>query len=207
MSLAAALADFNANVAQCDNLIANAHQNDPNGVPILPALDREQITVAAFLNLFISWEMFLEDSLAKLMSGEPTINGSVPTKYVAPPNSVAAKKMLIGVMRHFDYANHGFVRQMVAMYFQNGIPFEPHLAGIDGDLSDLRTMRNASAHISSTTQQALESLATRIFGNPVQGISLYQLLTSDVPGSSPNETVFAYYKNKLLIAANLIATG
>lgn len=46
---------------------------------------------------------------------------------------------------------------------------------------DLRTMRNASAHISSTTQTALESLAQRIFRTPRPGIVLYDLLMAADP--------------------------
>ena len=58
MSLADTLATFQASALQCDHLIANAHHADAAGVAVLPALDQRQITVAAFLNLFVSWETF-----------------------------------------------------------------------------------------------------------------------------------------------------
>jgi hypothetical protein len=201
------LAEFKASVAQCENLIANAHRVDAAGVPILPSVDQGQITVAAFLNLFIAWESFLETSLHDLMVGGTPIGGQPTVRYVIPPNLAAAQKLLKGAMRYFDFANHENVRTIVNLYFQNGYPFEPHISAIVSELNDLKTMRNASAHISSTTQQALESLAGRIFGAPRPNITLYQLLTAVDPRSAAADTVFVEYRKKLEVAAELISNG
>jgi len=89
----------------------------------------------------------------------------------------------------------------------NAYPFEPHLSAINSDLSDLRTMRNASAHISFTTQAALEGLAQRIFSTPRPGIDLYSLLTTADPRSTLGNTVFAESREKLLVVAGLVANG
>ena len=115
--------------------------------------------------------------------------------------------MVIGVMRYFDYANHDNMRKMVNLYFEQGYPYEPHLSGVFSDLADLRTMRNASAHITSTTQTPLESIAMRISGSPMPGVDLYQLLTMIDPKSATSDTVFETYKNKLIVTAELIAQG
>lgn len=163
--------------------------------------------VAAFLNLFIAWEEFLEQALADLMMGESTMKGTAPTKYVSPPDRKAANEMVIGIGRYFDYANHENVKKIACLYFDAGFPFEPHMSGIISDLQDLWTIRSACAHISSSTQGALESLALRIFGHPRQGLSVYQLLTAGDPRSGATGTVFATYRDKLLIAAELIANG
>lgn len=207
MPVAAALTNLRAKSAQCDSLIANAHRLDSAGVPLFPALDREQITVAAFLNLFVAWEEFLESTISHFMAGASTLSGAVPVRYAVPPNAEAAKKMVVGVSRYFDYANHDYVRRMVAMYFDLGYPFEPHLASIQTDLADIRTMRNASAHLSSTTQTALEALAQRIFGAPRPGIKLYTMLTATDPRSATGGTVLAEARDKLLTVALLIAQG
>jgi hypothetical protein len=205
--IAQSLATFRAKAAQCDSLIANAHKTDPAGLPLFAQMDREQITVAAFLNLFVAWEEFLESVIANLMAGSPTLSGALPPKFASPPSADAARMMVIGVNRYFDYANHEFVRRIASMYFQNGYPLQPHLGSISIDLADLRTMRNASAHLSSTTQAALEALAQRIFGTPQPGINLYALLTRADPRAGGGNTVFAEARDKLLAAAQLIATG
>jgi hypothetical protein len=71
----------------------------------------------------------------------------------------------------------------------------------------MKTMRNASAHLSSTTQVALESLAQRIFGAPRPNITLYAMLTTVDPRAAAGATVFAEAKEKLLATAQLIANG
>jgi len=207
MPLTQILADFNASLAQCDNLIANAHKSDAGGTPLLPAIDQRQITAAAFLNMFIAWETFLEASLSELMVGTPTISGAAPIKYVSPLNLIAARDLVVGVMRFFDFANHEYMRKIASLYFEEGYPYEPHLSAVVSDLADLRAMRNYAAHITATTQIALEALALRIFGTPMPGVDLYQLLTMTDPRSITGETVFLSYKNKLIVTAELIAKG
>lgn len=207
MPIAGAVAAFTAKAAQCDSLIASAHRLDPAGTAIFPTAERELITVAGFLNLFVAWEEFLETAMSQFMVGTPTLSGTAPVRYATPPDVESAKRMLIGTNRYFDYANHELVRRMAALYFRNGYPFEPHLSAIVTDLADMRTMRNASAHLSSTTQVALESLAQRIFGAPRSGISLYAMLTAVDPRAVAGATVFADARDKLLAAAQLIAQG
>jgi len=164
-------------------------------------------TIAAFLNMFIAWETFLETSLLDLMVGGTSIGGTTPVRHVVPPNLDLAQKLVKGTMRYFDFANHDNVRTIVNLYFENGYPYEPHISAIVSELNDLKTMRNASAHISSTTQQALESLAGRIFGAPRSGVTLYQLLTAVHPRSSTADTIFIAYRKKLEVAAELISIG
>lgn len=206
MPLANIVNAFQADVAQCDQLIVHAHGVDVAGNHILPLIDRKQITVAAFLNMFIAWETFLESAFAAYMTGEPTTAGRLPIRYVSPPSTDEAKVMVIGIQRFFDYGNHENVRKIARMFFQDGDPFEPHISSLIGDLADLRTMRNASAHITSTTQTALEALAQRIFGAPRPSIDLYTLLTSMDPRIHGGVTVLAAYRDKLLVGAALIAT-
>jgi hypothetical protein len=205
--IANALATLRAKALQCDSLVANSHRVDSTGIAVLPALDQAQITVAAFLNLFIAWEEFLETTIADFMAGEPTLSGSIPIKFVAPPTAGAARAMVIGINRYFDYANHDYVRRIVGMYFQNGYPYEPHLSAIANDLADIRTMRNASAHLSSTTHAALGALAQRIFSTPQPGIALYGVLTAVDPRSATGNTVLAEVRGKLLTVAELISNG
>lgn len=207
MPIALALATFIQRSAQCDSLIANAHKVDVHGAALFPTLDRQQITVAVFLNLFVAWEEFLETTLTNFMAGAPTLSGTQPVRFAVPSTVGMARAMVIGMNRYFDYANHEYVRRAVSMYLENGYPFEPHIGSILSNLADLRTMRNASAHLSSTTQMSLESLAQRIIGTPQPGIDLYALLTHIDPKSAFGNTVFAEHRDTLLAAAHMISTG
>jgi hypothetical protein len=207
MSLADTVADFKGAVAQCESLIANAHREDAAGVPFFPARDQQQITVAAFLNLYIAWETFIEYSLIGLMIGEQTLSGNSPVKYVSPTTEAIARQIVIGAMRFFDYGDHKRVRVITNTYFEQGYPYEPHLGALLTDLSDLRNMRNSCAHITSTTQKALEAVAMRIFSRPMPGIDLYRMLTAVDPRSPSGDTVLVTYREKLIVAAELIVQG
>lgn len=207
MPIAQALFELNTDATQCDSLIARAHVLDANGTFIFPSLDRQQITVAAFLNLFIAWEGFLEKCLLNFLTGVVPISGSVPVKYASPSTISSAGEMVKGTLRYFDYANHENFRKIAKIYLQNGYPFEPHISAVFADLNDIKVMRNASAHISSSTQTSLEAIANRIFGQPKPGIKLYDFLVSTHPGSQAQATVYEHYKTKLLAAAQLIANG
>ncbi|MFZ4702088.1 MAG: hypothetical protein ACOYMG_18740 [Candidatus Methylumidiphilus sp.] len=174
------------------------------GKEFLPLIDRNQIITAAFLNMHVAWETFLESALAEFMIGTPTISGRAPVRFVSPRTVDDAQKILIGANRYFDFANPDNVRKIVKIYFENGYPFEPHLSSIASDLADLRTMRNGAAHISTTTQTAINSLAQRLTVRASPGIELWDLLTTPIPDG---QTVFERYKNALLLASELIAQG
>ena len=207
MTLALALTKMQGDVAQCDSLIISCHRQDPGGSYLFGELDREQITSACFLNMFRAWEHFLETAISAFMSGDTTIHGGHPTKYVFPATRERAVSMLVGTQKYFDFANHQNVRKIVSLFFDQGYPFEPHLGSVTSELDDWRTIRNACAHISSSTQRALEALALRLFGQPKSGITVYQLLLSPLPHHGSAATAVAHYKDRILLLAELIANG
>jgi len=207
MSINQSLASFQGSLSQCDNLISNAHTLSLTGDHYFTTRDREQITVAAFLNMFIAWEEFIEAAVNDYMMGDATLNGTLPIRYVTPPSRDHSAKMVIHTGRYFDYANHDNVKKLAKLYFDTGYPFETPINSMTQELADLKTMRNACAHLSSTTKTALEGLAVKIFGSPQPGISVYQMLTALDPRTNPKVTVYAAYRDKLLLAAGIIAQG
>lgn len=207
MPLAAALTSFRANAAQCAALVANAHKVDTSGTAFLTSLDQRQVTVAAFLNLFVAWETFLEESLAAVLMGANTLSGRTPVTFAHATSAEHAHRIVVGAQRYFDYGNHDHFRKLCAALLDNGYPFEPHMGSLVSDLQDLRTMRNSAAHISTSTQGALEALATRTLGSPQPGIDLYSFLLTTHPKSVTGNTILGHASDLLLAAAQLIATG
>ena len=207
MPIGQSLSDFHTSLTQCDSLIAAAHTTGVAGLHLFTTRDREQITVAAFLNMFIAWEEFIEAAINDYMMGDATVGGMSPVRYVTPPSREHSGKMVIHVNRYFDYANQENIKKLTSLFFGVGHPFETPINSMTEELSDLKTMRNACAHMSSPTRTALESLAVKIFGSPQPGIGVYQMLTTTDPRTNPNVTVFAAYRDKLSLAAGLIAQG
>lgn len=208
MPLATLLAEFQAEIAQCDSLIASAHMTNAAGAPLFSIRDQKQVTVAGYLNLYIAWETFIESAVTELMLGNPTISGTAPVRYVIPTDAEHARALVMGAKRrHFDYGNPDELRTLVGDLFHAGYPFEPHVSGLVSDLKDMRTIRHACAHVSSTTQKALIGLANRILGAPPSTADVHMLLTALDPRVGGGNTVFSAYRDKLLVAAQLIAQG
>jgi hypothetical protein len=207
LALVDRLNELNLAISQCDSLIATAHKLDAAGLFLFSQKDREQIASAAFLNSFIAWEAFLEAAFADYLIGEPSLSGAAINKFAHPATPEAAKSMLIGVNKYFDYSNHEFVKRISRIYFQNGHPFDAPIGSVVSDLADLKTIRNACAHLTSTTQAALEAVALRIFGSPRVGITPYVLILSPDPRSATGGTVYSEFRDKLIATATVIANG
>lgn len=207
MPITQSLTAFQARVTQCDSLVESAHAVLADGQFHFTILDRAQITEAAFLNMFIAWEEFVENSIGDFMMGEATVSGHMPVRYVNPPSRDHSGKMVLHMGRYFDYANHEHVKKLARLYFDTGYPFDTPINSLTQELSDLKIMRNACAHMSSTTKAALEGLGLRVFGSPQAGVTVYQMLTANDPRTNPNVTVYASYRDKLLVAAELISQG
>ncbi|WP_298324794.1 hypothetical protein [Asticcacaulis sp.] len=208
MPITQSLSNFQMKINQCDSLIASAHNVDSLGNQLFPQIDREQITVAAFLNLFIAWEEFIESSIVDFMMGDSTTNGTVPTKFVQPIDHEHSNRMLVHTNRYFDYANHENVQKIAKLYFLNGYPFESVISSINLQLSQMKVIRNACAHLSSTTRTSLEAVASRILGQVHKGISVYDLLIKQVPGvTGAGSTVYKSFRDTLETAAIMIARG
>ena len=207
MALTTVASDFKASLRQCDNLIAHAHREDATGVLLLPDIDRRQITVAAFLNCFIAWETFLEQGLVEFLLGAPTLSGRSPKRFIFPRSREDAQKMIVGNARFFDFSNPDIIGRFVDLYFENGYPFQPTLKQINLTLLDLKSLRNAAAHMSATTQKAFQAAGLRLLGRPVVGMDLYDILTANSLASSTGGTVYSDHRDKLIVAADAITKG
>lgn len=207
MPIQQTLANFQACIADCGDLIASAHNQTAQGAFTFSAKNREQITMAAFLNLFIGWEEFLEASFNDFLMGEATLSGRLPVRYVSPPTREHSAAMIVHVGKYFEFSNHESVKKAASLFFKDGNPYHTTISMITQELSEIKIIRNSCAHTSKTTRSNFENLALRLLGNQVPNLTPYILLTAQHPRSTPRTTVYEYYKNTLLASAHLIATG
>ncbi len=80
------------------------------------------------------------------------------------------------------------------------------MATISSELSDLKTVRNAAAHLSSTTQHQLDGLSTRVLGRAISNTDVASFMMQLHPLDS-TKTVLQYYQNLLDITAENIAAN
>jgi len=205
MPLIDSLTTYRNAITEANSFVAIAFRRNRSRRYILSAPEREFITDSAFLKVFISWETFLEDSFIKYMLGEPSVLGRAVTRYVSPTSAQHAGDLLLGTQKYVDWANPEIVRRLANLYFGPGNPYETYIGAINQDLLDLKTVRNAAAHLSSTTRPKLDALGTRKLGRPATGLTVSTLLFSVVPPSS--DTILTTYLTIFDIAAEGIANA
>lgn len=206
MSLADTLANFRVGVNQINNLISMVYEQDANGNDIFDVAKKDFVISSAFLKMFIYWEAFVEDSLAKYLIGELSTTGDQVNRFVQPNNRDHALKILIGSQKYVDWANHEIVSRLAKLYLVDGDPLASNLMSISRELSDLKTVRNAAAHLSSTTRPQLDALSTRVLGRNMVNIDVATFIMHLHP-LDPTKTVLQYYQNLLDIVAENIASN
>jgi hypothetical protein len=205
MLLGDRLNEYRDAVQEAKNLIITAHVTDAAGVALWQPAETRIITVAAFLRFYVAWEVFLEGTVNDYMTGQPTASGTPIHRYATPLNQEHASKMVIGTQKYFDFTNPDYIRTMCKLYFNGGEPFDSVISSIRGDLFDLKTIRNAAAHIASTTSIPLDALASRKLLRPQVNVNVYDFILAIDPTSRHGETILDVYSNQLDAAAHLIA--
>lgn len=204
MSLADTLNEFRAKNVTINNLVSIAYKKDAAGIDLFDEMQKDFIISSTFLQMFILWEAFLESTFCKYLLGELSTNGTVVNKYANAKDSEHALKLIIGTQKYVDWANQEIVRRLASLYLENGEPYNTNLLSISSELADLKTVRNAAAHLSSTTQPQLNALSNRVLGAAAGNSTVASFIMSIHPLDT-TKTVFQYYQNMLDITAENIA--
>jgi hypothetical protein len=168
--------------------LQGVHVLDPSGQYERSLSERALVSEACFLKLFITLEEFLELSFAHYLVGKMSTARWRPSKYAKPPTIEHAQKMLIGSQRYVDWSTPDTVVKFAKLYFVDGEPYKTPLAGAKSHLDSMKTVRNSTAHLSSTTRAALEALYSRWTGTPTNGIVAYDMLMA--PEASRGNTFY-----------------
>ena len=195
---------YRDSVNKADLYMHNAFQQTPNNNYVHDEDYRHFIVNASILNFFIAWETFLESIFECFITGNGPVNGQV-NSCVTPRNEKHAQELLIGINKYFDWSNPEHVRKLSKLYLDEINPIESNIISIQTDLISLKTIRNAAAHLSTTTQNQLDSVASRLLEQQKTNINPTDLITSIKPNT--NDNLWEYFKKVLDIAAENIASG
>lgn len=206
MSLSDSVANFRSGVSEINSIVQKVYDTDPHGNDIFTEDQKDFVVSSAFLKMFIFWESFVEDSFARYLVGEVSTDGTYVNKYVTPNDRAHALKILIGTQKYVDWANHEIVKRLAKLYFEEGEPFSTNISSISTDLADLKTIRNAAAHLSSTTQHQLDALASRVLGSQVSNTTVGQFVVQLHPNNT-TRTILQNYQDILDVAAENIAAN
>lgn len=192
-------------VSEATTYLQKAYDKNPDGTFCYSPAYMSFIVNAAFLKFYIAWEEFLENIMSAYLLGELTLNGTAIVKNVAARGEKHAHELLVGTNTYFDWSNPDLIRRLSKLYLEESNVIGDNILSIQNDLLDLKTIRNAAAHISATTQKKLDSLASRLLSHTVVDITVESLITQLEP--STGLSYFEYYKQKLDVVAEKIAKG
>lgn len=204
MSTNDVLNQYRNSVVDARQYVSDAFKQNPDGTYVYDEAHRGFIIDAAIMKFFIAWETFLESIFKCYLLGERTTDGTLVATQVIARNEQHAGKLLVGINKYFDWANPEYVCSLSKLYLEENNPIDCSLKSIFSDLRDLRTIRNAAAHMTETTKKPLEGLAQRKTGRMQVGIKPYAFVLMIESGT---KTYWDYYQQILDIAAENIAKG
>lgn len=205
MEISEILTNYRASVSATKQYACDAFRQDETGQYIYDEYHRGFIVDAAAIKFQVAWETFLESICVAYIMHKATLTGSYVRTFVSASDEEHAHKLLIGCNKYFDWANPQTVKQMSILFFGVPNPIAQNIDAIFTELFDYRTIRNAAAHLTTTTQKPLEALAQRNSGRMMNGITPSKLLFSPFPNE--DNDYWTHYQNLFDIAAEHIAQG
>lgn len=172
------LAKSDTRITELSNHLNSAHSLTSGGHYKRPQPEREIVTEACFLKLFITFEEFLEKSFFHYLTGRMSTVRWRPSKYAKPPTVEHAQRMLAGRQSYVDWSTPDTVKNRAENYFLDGEPFKTPINSAHQHWKDMKTVRNSTAHMSQNTQVKLDNLFKHWTGNVKPGVSVYEVLMS-----------------------------
>lgn len=205
MTIAEVLKQYRSEVSDSNKYISEAFRLDKNGAYILDKSHRSFIVDAAILKFYKAWETYLESIFKCFLLGECTLKGTNIKTFAKARNEKHATKLLVGINKYFDWSNPEYVKQLSCLFLEESNIIESTINSISIELGDLRTIRNASAHLTATARKPLESLYQRKTGKQMNGVTPYDIILLTEPNSKI--TYWDFYQRTLDVAAENIANG
>lgn len=198
------LQQYRDSVLEIEFFISEAHIKDASGNFIHPEKFRDFVISSAVVRFSIAWETFLENIYCAFILGEKDTQGGVVPCCVSVSNLDQAHKLLIGTNKYFDWINPDLVVQLSALFLNPDNPIKTAINSTKSDVLDLKTIRNAAAHMSSTTQQKLDSVASRLYGHQAINSKVSEVVSFV---RSDGKTQWEYLRDLLDVATENIAKG
>lgn len=156
---------------------------------------------AAFLQLFKSWEMYLEETLIAALCGHTPVTGSV-MPFFTVNDAELARKIILQNKPFMEWSVPEDVLKRCGLYLDAGSVVITRLSTVVSQLKEMQTIRNHIAHSSFSAREKFTKLIAVKFGGKPPIASSAEFLLEIVPGEGV--TYFEYYANALLITSSEI---
>lgn len=191
-------------VQETETFIAEAHIMDTSGHYVHPLGYRDFVISSAVVRFSIAWESFMENTYCSFLMGELDTQGRSVPCCVTAKDEKHAHQLLIGTNRYFDWTDPDLIIRLSTLYLDPDNPIKTAIKSLKSDLIDIKTIRNAAAHISVTTQTKLDALASRLYGTQQINTTVAAVVRFLRPDG---KTLWEYYKDSLDVAAENVVKG
>lgn len=156
------------------------------------------------LNIYSSWEKFLENIFIAYMQGNISDKGVPITRYVSPINDEHAYNIIKNITLYPDWTDIDKILINAQNFFENGGSFKL-LKTLKGELYSIKKIRNAIAHTSKKAKQDFENLVRGKVGHLPTDISPVKFVSEYKKGENKDSpTYFEYYINFLKDSATML---
>jgi hypothetical protein len=184
--------DFMNNTSQC-RLLYN-HCLSVAGPTSEPSIE------AAFLQLFKSWEYFLEESFISYLSGRLCCDGNSIQCYIKTSDEDIARRILFQESKFSDWTSVEKVVRRYDVFFFSPNRCTDSIKANSSILKQVAIIRNSIAHISQKSKKEFYELCTNLLGGRPSISRPSQLLSRTHP-SDPSITFFDWYVTHLEVIA------
>ncbi len=165
---------------------------------------RDMMIENVVLNIYSSWEQFLENIFIAYMLGNKSDNGMTVVKYVSPIDNDHAYKLIKNVTLYPDWTDIDKILINADNFFKNGGAFKI-LRTLKGELNAIKKIRNAIAHTSQKAKQDFENIVRGSVGHLPANITPVKFLSEYKKGTRRNSpTYFEYYIEFLRDSATML---
>lgn len=174
-------------VAASNELINNVEQN-------LYTVNMHFLMIEKiFMNIYMLWEKFLEDSFVLYMTGKSDMQGITYNRYACPVDKEYAYEILKGTKQYPDWTNLQEVITLAKLYFEFSGPYNL-LSSMPVEFNEMKTVRNKISHMSIQSERKFNNLVIQKTSNATiksAGAFLNQFKENSI-------TYFEYYTTTLL---------
>jgi hypothetical protein len=192
------LTDFREEVHRSNQLLASVRNK---GIPFFQA---EQIAELSFLNIYLAWETFLEESFIRFLHGARLLSGKQVHRYMAPRSLEHARRLLVGLDkggRYADWTKRETVTERAKLMFKDGAPFVDPMRAAAKELDDMRTLRDCIAHRSEFVRKQFGKVIHSRTGI-AQSIHPGRFLLRPRPGGA--ETFLEFFSATIILVAEQV---
>jgi hypothetical protein len=177
----------------------------PPSVPRFLPRHKEIVVKFAFLEGFLAWEAFLDESFTLYLLGEKPPKGRSPKLEHTATRRKDAERLITGADRKYaDWTKTDVLRKRSKIFFRRNDPYDSPMKANNRSFEEMKIIRNAIAHRSTHSNEEFKRVVRKFFKTYPPKLTVGKFLRLPVPNVNPPQTFMTYYFGSVVATASLI---